>query len=1005
MADYFGDNKPVEGYKFEKITPREPAPAKTANASVADVSAPTPQVAEPEVEQPKKLYDELIAAGKSEEQLKSGVAKLRSGDKAKGLSDEESKRRIVEDLGFPESYVADPQVASGDVASSNLWRKAVSESGQRNATIALRKEILARGKESGDYKAAADTVLSDVGLTRKDAINMGLFGRLINDLDKGSDMDSAVKGLANKLAVFKNLDTAKSFALEAYGLDDEELITNAYNKAHRKFEASRTYELMVNKYGGADKIPADKLAEAKAKYVVNNAMADRASGIGANKADFTYDARLIRGIEKFIYGLMRLAELPIPKAVQPRAVVDFFNENNEEMQLQEKYIDKELGGGVDWYGLAGEIVGALPLTLTPAGAASAGASFANIGRVLASGAVKGASLKTKAGALLASGAMYGGVQSLGTGNTYGYAARDAAVGAGVAGALGGVFYAGGKAVGKLKDYTSQGLNKKTPEQLERLKAAYELAKKTEMSSGVKIPEITLANKTEQAVATSNPIHKYEALERNKAFALALVNDFYDMYKGSKAGKLDVTELADTFRLLKAEAKGAIDERFHAIRLEADEIPATEAEVEAFKRRFVELSKDKELLGFKFASDSGVSNEILKIPRFLEDRVKAREKEKVAQIDDYWNGVKTDLINKYNDKMQVLQYGLSKAETPAAKEVVELSIEAATEKLQDDMMRNAAKQAKEVAAAKDGLVTTRDFLEIADKVEFELGRYTSEAGSGGSDALAQILKTEARKFLPENIQQALKDADAAYKVYKDNWISEASSLAAKGISQANKKATDEALVQYMLPVMYKDKLDKTLSDQYQKLSALNLDDTTRQKLAMSYIKKAGLDNIKSYLNNAGREPDYKQLQILIRDFNDVDFSPVYTLLPKEQARGAIQFFEAFGDALDMIANLSGMGTTLQGAKQSVIQKMYNYVIGYAKSLPYLFTGDFFGGVDKRLKKVNILLGKMEQDKSDIRKLLEAVAPKAKTAGAAATGGQAANVDVGVRGENLLEASQQ
>lgn len=250
MADYFGDNKPVEGYKFEKITPREPAPAKPADVSAAVSSAATPQVVEPEVEQPKKLYDELIAAGKTEEQLKSGVAKLRSGDKAKGLSDEESKRRIVEDLGFPESYVAEPQVASGDVANSNLWRKAVSESGQRNATIALRKEILARGKDSGDYKAAVDSVLSDVGLTRNDAINTGLLGRLVNDLDKGSDIDSAVKGLANKLAVFKNLDTAKSFALEAYGLDDEELVTNAYNKAHRKFEASKTYELMVSLSAG-----------------------------------------------------------------------------------------------------------------------------------------------------------------------------------------------------------------------------------------------------------------------------------------------------------------------------------------------------------------------------------------------------------------------------------------------------------------------------------------------------------------------------------------------------------------------------------------------------------------------------------------------------------------------------------------------------------------------------------------------------------------------------------
>lgn len=1001
MADFFGDNKPVEGRKFEKITPREPAPAKSVDANV---NTAEPQLAEPEVEQPKKLYDELIAAGKTEEQLKSGVAKLRSGDKAKGLSDEDSKRRIVEDLGFPESYVAEPQVESGKVQDSSLWRKAVSENGQRNATIALRREILQRGKESGDYRAAVDSVLSDVGLTRNDAINMGLLGRLVNDLDKGSDMDIAIKGFTNKLAVFKNLDTAKSFALEAYGLDDDELITNAYNKAHRKFEASKTYELMVNQYGGADKIPADKLTEAKAKYVVNNAMSNRASGI-SSEADSTANAKLARGVEKFIYGLMRVAELPIPKSMQPRGVVDFFNENNEEMQLQEKYIDKELEGGVDWYGLAGEIVGALPLTLTPAGAASAGASFANIGRVLASGAVKGASLKTKAGALLASGAVYGGVQSLGTGNTYGDAAKDAAVGAGVAGAVGGVALAVGKVGGMLKDYTSQGLNKKTPEQLERLKAAYELAKKTEMESGVKIPEITLANKTEQAVATSNPIHKYEALERNKAFAMAHVNSFYDLYKNSNAGKLDITELADTFRLLKAEAKGVIDDKFNAIRLEADEIPATEAEVKAFKNRFVELSKDKELLGFKFASDTGVSNEILKIPKFLEDRIKARESDKVAQIDNHWNGVKTDLINKYNDKMEVLRYDLSKADSPAAKEVAKLDIEVATEKLQDDLRRIEIKQIQEIKAAKQGLVTTRDFLEIADKVEFELGRYTSEAGSGGSDALAQILKTEARKFLPENIQQALKDADAQYRIYKDNWISEASSLAAKGISQANKKATDEALVQYMLPVMYKDKLDKTLSDQYQKLSALNLDDVTRQKLAMSYIKKSGLDNIKNYLNNAGREPDYKQLQILIRDFNEVDFSPVYTLLPKEQARGAIQFFEAFGDVLDMIANLSGMGTTLQGAKQSVIQKMYNYVIGYVKSIPYIFTGDLFGGVDKRLKKVNILLGKMEQDKSDIRKLLESLAPRAKTTGAAALGGQAANVDVGVRGENLLEASQQ
>lgn len=1008
MADFFGDNKPVEGYKFKDI---KPAPAKS---EVAGGNTPKPQSAEPEVAEPqaapaesKKLYDELVAAGKSEEQLRSGVAKLRSGDKAKGLSDEESKRRIVEDLGFPESYVADNANADVASASSNLWREAVKMNGERNAKIALRREILQRGKDSGNYKEAVDNTLKQVGLSRNDAINMGLLGRLVNDLDKGSDIDSALNSLASKFEVFKNLDTAKSFALEAYGLDDEELITKAYNKAHNKFEASKTYELMVKQYGGADNIPSDKLTEAKAKYVVNKALS--ASGVGASaaKGDTTNEgnARLVRGMEKFIYGLMRVAEAPIPKALQPRGVVDFFNEKNEEMRLQEKYINQELSGGVDWNGLAGEILGAMPTMLTGAAAASVGASLSNIGRALASGAVKGGGAMAKAGALLGSGAVYGGVQSLGSGNTYGGAAKDAATGAAVAGVLGGALHAAGKVGGLVKDYYSQGLNKKTPEQLERLKAAYELAKRTEQASGVKIPEITLANKTEQAVATSNPIHKHEALERNKAFALAFVNDFYDVYNKSDAGKLGVKELADTFRLLKSEAKAAIDDKYNAIRMEADEVIATEAEISAFNRRFAAMTKDKELLGYTFASDDVIQNEIMKIPSFLKKRAEMRVGEKQAEIQQHWGKAKAAVREKYENQIQILQADLKKAKgDAAAQESIKLDIEYNVEKMQDDIRRITIKEKEELAAAQQGVITTRDFLEVADKVEYELGRYTSEVGSGGSDALAQILKAEARKFLPDNIQEALKAADADFKIYKDNWVSEAASLPAKGLSQANKKASDEALVQFMLPTMYKSKLDKTLSDQYQKLASLDLDDTTRQKLAMSYIKKSGLDNIKNYLTNAGREPDYKQLQILIRDFNEVDFSPVYTLLPKEQARGAIQFFEAFGDALDMVANLSGMGTTLQGAKQSIIHKMYNYAVGYAKSFPYIFTGDFFGGVDKRLKKVNALLDKMNKDKSELDKLLQLSGSRAKTTGAAALGGQAANTDASVRYDNLLEASQ-
>lgn len=1009
MSEFFGDNKPVEGYQFSDIkAPEKPAPATPAPAVATQSQQAQPQVAEPQDKPTKKLYDELVEAGKTEDELRRGVAKLRSGDKSKGLSDEDSKRRIVEDLGFPDSYVQDDQPAN--VQSGNRWREAVNTHGEDNAKIALRREVIRRYKESGDSKRAIDETLADVNLTRKDAINMGLLGRYINNLDKGKDEEYSINEIASKVGVFKNLDTAKDFALRAYGIDDEDLVTKAYNKAHATFESTDSYTKLVDKYGSRENIPSKEFADAKARHMVNQAVM-RTGGLGLNTSGKEVGTdedrqRFMRGLEKFAYGLARLGELPIPKAIQPRATIDFFNENNEEKELQEKLIDRELNGGVDWSGLLGEMLGMASTFGSGSALASAGASLGNIGRALASGSVKGGSLATKAGALVGSGAGYGAVLSMGGGKTGLDVAKDATIGGVTAGVLGGAVYGASKAYGVFKDFRSSGLHKMTKDELIKERAKLDLAKKVEEFGGVKLPALTISNPTEQSIATSNPINKYLALRDSSKFLSNTIDFMFDEFSKTKAAKIETKDAIEAFTAIRDAAKNQKRKMYLDAELASGNVVYTEGEISNIFKTFEDYAKSDKVKDFKFDSDDKVRGHVYGFIDDLKRRMELKSEDRIAEISKYWDDIKIKATKEYDDNYAMLTYDLSQAKSKTEKKAIEDKMKEVQNAYFADKYRIEKAEAGQIKTAREGVLTNLDVIQIAKKREFKLASYNEAGATTDAGVMAQEMLDMARGSMNGEARELYQAADEFNKMYEDIYGYKANTLLAKGLKEYKKSKDTTLFSQASLPLLFKDATRNTsvTLEMYQKLGSHNLSDELRQKLTMDYVNRAGFSRILDYIKDKGSAVKHDKLRRLVDDFDSVDLSPIYALMPEDSRRGAFKMFEAFRGVLGMATNLTSFGTTLQGAKESVLKKMYNFTIGWVKSIPYLFSSGFFGGVEARLKKVDAMLRKAEGMQTSLEKAVEELKHKGKTYGVATAGAEAGSADVADRYDNIIDASQ-